>query len=182
MRLKRRLWGDRMTRAAVVCRSLTGTLIAILCMAAFTAVALAAKPVHGAKFSGRTSANAIGAFFAPVHFKVSQDGKSLSGFTFGTLGCEGAGGFAPGVNPYKNGAVIHVGTVKVSSKGNISVSGASSKFTFNEQTTTTTVAIAGRFTKSKAATGTITFSQKFSGSAFNGGCGPVKINFTASAH
>lgn len=171
-----------MTRAAVIRRSLAGTLIALVCVAAFAAVALAAKPVHGAKFSGRTAAEKVGGFFAPVTFKVSQDGKSLSGFTFGTLGCEGAGGFPPGVSPYKNGAIIHVGTVKVSSKGNISVSGASSKYTFNAQTTTTTVAVTGHFTKSKAATGTITFSQKFTGSAFNGGCGPAKINFTASAH
>src|ERR1700743_2472936 len=113
MRLKRRLWGDRMTSATAIRRSLAGALIALFCASAFTAAALAAKPAHGAKFSGKTAANSVGGFFAPVTFKVSQDGRSLSGFTFGTLGCEGAGGFPPGVNPYKNGALIHVGTVKV---------------------------------------------------------------------
>ncbi|HEX4435549.1 MAG TPA: hypothetical protein VH061_02020 [Solirubrobacteraceae bacterium] len=170
-----------MTRATAIRRSFAGALLALLCAAVFTAVALAAKPAHGAKFSGRTAAEAVEGFFAPVNFTVSRDGKSLKGFTFGSLGCEGAGGFAPGVSPYKGGSIIHVGTVKVSSKGAISVSGAKSKFEIQGQITTTTVAITGHFTKRKAATGTITFSQKFSGT-LDSGCGPAKINFTASAH
>jgi hypothetical protein len=170
-----------MTRATAIRRSLVGALLALLCAAVFTAVAIAAKPAHGAKFTGRTSAQAIQGFFAPVNFSVSHDGKSLKSFTFGSLGCEGAGGFAPGVSPYKNGSIIHVGTVKVSSKGAISVSGAKSKFEIQGQITTTTVAITGRFTKSKAVTGTITFSQKFGGT-LDASCGPAKISFTASAH
>jgi hypothetical protein len=170
-----------MTRATAIRRSLVGALLALICATAFAAVALAAKPAHGAKFTGRTSAQAVVGFFAPVNFTVSQDGKSLKSFTFGTLGCEGAGGFAPGVNPFKGGSLIHVGTVKVSSKGAISVSGAKSKFEIQGQITTTTVAVTGHFTKSKAVTGTITFSQKFSGT-LDSGCGPGKINFTASAH
>lgn len=170
-----------MTRAAAVRRSLFGAMLALICAAAFAAVAFAAKPAHGAKFSGRTSAQAVVGFFAPVKFTVSRDGKSLKSFTFGSLGCEGAGGFAPGVSPYNGGSIIHVGTVKVSSKGAIAVSGAKSKFSIQGQITTTTVAIAGHFTKSKAASGTITFSQKFGGT-LDSSCGPAKINFTASAH
>jgi hypothetical protein len=170
-----------MTRATAIRRSLAGALLALVCAAAFAAVAFAAKPAHGAKFSGRTSTQAINGFFAPVKFTVSHDGKSLTGFTFGSLGCQGAGGFQPGVSPYKNGSIIHVGTVKVSSKGSMSVSGAKSKFSIQGQVTTTTVAITGHFTKSKAATGTITFSQKFSGT-LDSSCGPAKISFTASAH
>jgi hypothetical protein len=170
-----------MTRATAIRRSLVGALLALVCAAAFAAVALGAKPAHGAKFSGRTSADAVEGFFAPVNFSVSQDGKSLKSFTFGTLGCEGAGGFAPGVNPFKGGSIIHVGTVKVSSKGAISVSGAKSKFEIQGQITTTTVAVTGHFTKSKAVTGAITFSQKFSGT-LDSSCGPGKINFRASAH
>jgi hypothetical protein len=169
-------------RSAAVRRSvlvLTGGLTAAALSLA--AAALAAKPAHGAHFTGRTAAQPVVGFYAPVKFTVSQNGRQLTGFSYGSFGCFGAGGFRPGVNPYTGGSIIHVGTVKVSGSGSISVSGAKSTSSGFGDTTVTTVSISGRFTKAKAATGTITFSQKVTGK-FNSACGPAQIGFTASAH
>jgi hypothetical protein len=162
-------------------RSIFGTLLTLAAAGTLAGVALAAKPAHPANFTGRTNAPAVVGFFAPVKFSVSQDGRSLKSFSYGSFGCQGAGGFRPGVNPYTKGSIIHVGTVKVSSSGHFSVSGAKSVFSIDGQITTTTSAVTGRFTKGKAATGTITFSQKFGGT-LSASCGPAKISFTATAH
>jgi hypothetical protein len=154
-----------------------GSLAALL----LAAVAFAAKPAHGAHFSGRTAVAPTVGFYAPVKFTVSHNGRQLNGFSYGSFGCFGAGGFRPGVNPYTGGSIIHVGTVNVSPSGSISVSGAKSSYSAFGNTTMTTVSITGRFTKAKAATGTITFAQKISGK-FNSTCGPAHVGFTASAH
>ncbi len=170
-----------MKRAAAVRRIVFGSLTAIACAIAFAAVALAVKPAHGAHFTGRTSASPVLGFYAPVKFTVSQDGRSLKGFSFGTFGCFGAGGFRPGVNPYTGSSILHVSSVKVSASGRFSVSGAKSHYTVAGQTTTTTIAVSGRFTGRKAATGSITFSQKVTGT-FTSSCGPGTIQFSASSH
>jgi hypothetical protein len=170
-----------MNRAAAIRRSTTAALLTLACACALTAVAVAAKPVHGAHFKGRTSAAPVVGFFAPVNFVVSADGRSLKGFSYGSFGCQGAGGFRPGVNPYTGGSIFRVAGIKVSPAGHFSVSGAKSKFSIDGQITTTTSAVTGHFTKGKVATGSITFSQKFGGS-LSGGCGPAKITFTATAH
>ena len=168
-------------RTAAIRRSALGVMSCVLAAAlSLAAVAFAAKPAHGAHFSGRTAAQPVVGFYAPVKFTVSQNGRQLTGFSYGSFGCFGAGGFRPGVNPYTGGSVIHIGTVKVSASGSISVSGAKSTSSGFGNTTVTTVSVAGRFTKPKAAAGTITFSQKITGK-FNSTCGPAQIGFTASA-
>jgi len=169
-----------MKRAAVVRRSTFGSLLAIASVTLFAAVALAVKPAHGAHFTGRTSASPVVGFYAPVKFAVAQDGRSLKGFSFGSFGCFGAGGFRPGVNPYTGSSIIHVGAVKVSGSGRFSVTGAKSKYTVSGQTTTTTVAVSGHFTGRKSAAGSITFSQKVTGT-FKSSCGPGTIQFSASS-
>jgi hypothetical protein len=170
-----------MRRAAVIRRSVLGSLIAIACGTAFVGVALAVKPTHGAHFTGRTSASPVLGFYAPVKFTVAQDGRSLREFSFGSFGCFGAGGFRPGVNPYTGSSILHVGTIKVSDSGRFSVSGAKSRYTVAGQTTVTTIAVTGRFTGRKLAAGSITFSQKVTGTALTS-CGPGTIQFSASSH
>lgn len=170
-----------MKRAAVIRRSAVGSLVAIACAIAFAAVALAVKPAHGAHFTGRTSASPVLGFYAPVKFTVSQDGRSLKGFSFGSFGCFGAGGFRPGVNPYTASSILHVSKIKVTDSGRFSITGAKSRFTVAGQTTTTTIAVSGRFTGRKTATGSIAFSQKVTGTATTS-CGPGKIQFSASSH
>lgn len=148
---------------------------------ALAAGALAAKPKHGAHFVGRTSVPPVVGFRAPVKFTVSKNGRSLSHFTFGSFGCFGAGGFKQGVNPYTGSSLIDVGTVKVSAKGAISASGARSTSKVGGQTTVTTISISGRFSKAKAASGSITFSQSVIGSVM-ASCGPATVSFFVSAH
>ena len=168
-------------RAATVRRSALAVTLGLLTAALMlAAVALAARPARGAHFHGHTAASPVVGFLAPVNFTVASDGRSLKGFSFGSFGCFGAGGFRPGVNPYTGGSIIHVGTVKVSGAGAISVKGVTSSSRSFGNTTVTTVSIAGRFTKAKAATGTITFSQTISGK-FSSHCGPAAIGFKASA-
>jgi hypothetical protein len=169
-------------RSAVVRRSILGVTCGLATAAlSLASVAFAAKPAHGAHFSGRTAAQPVVGFYAPVRFTVSQNGRQLTGFSYGSFGCFGAGGFRPGVNPYTGGSIIHVGTVKVSASGSISVSGARSTSSGFGNTTVTTVSVTGHFTKARTATGAINFSQKISGK-FNSTCGPAHIGFTASAH
>jgi hypothetical protein len=145
-----------------------------------TAVALAAKPKHGAHFTGRTSVPPVVGFHAPVSFTVSHNGRSLSNFRFGSFGCFGAGGFRPGVDPYTGGSIIKVaGTVKVSANGHLSVSGAKASYTAFGSTTVTTLSIRGRFSTPKSASGSITFSQNVTGK-FTSSCGPATIGFLAS--
>jgi hypothetical protein len=169
-------------RTAAIRRSALGVMSCVLAAAlSLAAVAFAAKPAHGAHFTGRTAVEPVLGFYAPVNFTVSQNGRQLTGFSYGSFGCFGAGGFKPGVNPYTGSSVIHIGTVKVSASGGISVNGAKSTTSGFGDTTVTTVSVTGRFTKPKAATGTITFSQKITGK-FNSTCGPAQIAFTASAH
>ncbi len=169
-------------RAATIRRSALGVMSCVLAAAlSLAAVAFAAKPAHGAHFTGRTAAEPVLGFYAPVKFTVSRNGRQLTGFSYGSFGCFGAGGFKPGVNPYTGSSVIHIGTVKVSGSGGVSVNGAKSTSSGFGDTTVTTVSMTGRFTKPKAVTGTITFSQKITGK-FDSTCGPAQIGFTASAH
>jgi hypothetical protein len=167
----------------VVSRSAFPVLLSLLvCASLVTAsVVLAAKPRKNAQFRGHTNALPINGFLAPVTFKVSSNGRSLSNFTFGTFGCFGAGGFRPGVNPYTGHSLLDAGAVQVSLNGNLS-GNTSASYTLAGQTTTTTISISGRFNTPKSASGTITFSQKATGGGVNTSCGPAKRAFSASAH
>ena len=168
-------------RAAPNRRSTFVAILGLLLAVALAAgTALAAKPKQRAHFTGYTNQPAVEGFRAPVKFTVSSDGRALSNFTFGTFGCFGAGGFRPGVNPYTGNSLIHVAKVKVTASGQISQV-ATSSYTVQGQTTTTTLTIAGRFSNPKKASGTITFSQAVTG-AFHSSCGPAMRTFSASAH
>jgi len=169
-----------MSRAAAVRGRAVGAFVGLLVGAlALAGAAFAAKPAHGAHFSGHTSANPIVGFRAPVTFTVSSDGRALKGFSFGSFGCFGAGGFRPGVNPYTGSSIIHVGTVKVAATGRFSVAGAVASDSVDGQTTTTTITVNGRFTKPTLATGSITYNQKLT-ATFSSSCGPSTLTFTAT--
>ncbi len=171
-------------RATVIRRGILGVAVSLAAAAlVLSAGALGAKPTPRAHFKGRTAAPPVVGFYAPVTFTVSPDGSTLRGFTYGSLGCFGAGGFRPGVSPYTGGAVIHVGAVRKVAPGRFAVSGARSTYKLPKynQTTVTTVAVKVHFTKARAATGSITFSQTITGS-FKGTCGPTTIGFTATGH
>jgi hypothetical protein len=158
-------------------------LLAVLAAAMLGAAvsALAATPKRGAHFTGRTSANPVNGFHAPVTFAVSGKGTTLQAFTYSTFGCFGAGGFRPGIDYYTQpGSLIKVGAIKVSRSGRFSVSGAVWSDSVAGQKTTTTSAVTGRFTSAKAASGTITFSQKLTGE-YTSSCGPGTIHFTATS-
>ena len=148
------------------------------------ATALAAQPKAGKRYSGFTSATKILGFGAPVTFKVSAGATKLTGFSYGSLGCFGAGGFQPGHNPYKGAdATEHVGTISVAKNGKFSVKNRKSKFTFAGKsggTIVTTSQVSGKFANAKNATGTITFRQTDipkHGKRFS--CGPGTVTFTA---
>jgi hypothetical protein len=145
--------------------------------------ALAAHPKAGKKYSGFTSERKFNGFRAPVSFKVSSDATKLQGFKYSTTGCFGSGGrLTPGVNYFLKPAFVQrVGIISVTSKGNFSIKGAKSTYQpVSNQKTVTTSSVTGKFKTSKLASGTITFTQKFSGSGFmTQTCGPVKFTFTA---
>ena len=146
------------------------------------AVAIAAHPKKHAHFTGATVESPINGFKAPVTFAVSANGTTLTGFTYSTLGCVGAGGFQPGVDYYtKPGSVMKVGTVKVSRSGHFSAVGAVWVHTEFGVTTRTTSKVSGSFTSAKSASGKVSFSQQLSGK-FTTSCGPSSIGFTARAH
>jgi hypothetical protein len=141
---------------------LIATAVACAALLFGAAVALAAHPKKGAHFNGSFNLVKFNGFKAPVAFAVSKNGKTLTGFTYSTLGCEGSGGGKPGVDYYtKPWAIIKVGTVNVSSSGHFTASGVISKYTAFGQTTETISTVSGSFSKSKSASGTITFTQKY---------------------
>jgi hypothetical protein len=140
----------------------------LLLVSALPGAALAAKPKAGASFSGTTGEPPIGGFHAPVSFKVSRDGKSLTGFTYSSLGCFGAGGFRAGEDVFTQPfSVIKVGTVKVAANG-------------TPNRTTTTVGVSGRFSTPRKISGTIGFTQS-NPTATPTTCGPARVSFTARA-
>ena len=160
----------------------TVALLAASALLASSAVALGALPKHGASFTGKSSESPINGFSAPVLFTVAKNGKSLTGFRYSTLGCFGGGGFRPGVNYYaKPEFFVKVPGVRIAAGGRFSAIGVKYSRTAFGQTTTTTSKVTGSFTKSKAAKGTIVFSQDVTGQ-FNSKCGPGTLQFTAKAH
>ena len=159
-----------------------GALLAAVALLAFAASALAAHPKKGARFVGIVIGPKINGFKPPVRFKVSTDGKTLTGFTYSTLGCFGAGGFQPGVDYYtKPSALINVGTVKVSPSGKFSVKGVASVYKGPGGSATTTSTISGSFTSPTAVTGTITFAQKLSPGGGTCNTSSFPVQFSAKA-
>jgi hypothetical protein len=163
-----------MIRRRVIAVAASGAL-----MLSATAVALAARPTAGKKYSGFTSAHKVSGFGAPVSFKVSSSGGPLLQFTYSTLGCLGSGGLGKG-NPFKGKfAVMKIGTIAVSGSGSFSAPGRKSTYTSHGFTTTTTSSVSGKFPTANKATGSITFGQKVTGKGTHQSCGPERVTFTA---
>lgn len=156
-----------------------GAMALVLAVALLApAAALAAHPRKGAHFTGSVAGVGINGFKAPVGFKVSSNGSTLTGFTFSTLGCFGAGGFQPGVdyftksfNVYKLGTLKSVGSHYSASKVALTRSGTG----YGEKTT---ASASVSFSSPTEASGTITYTQKLSGSS-TAECGPATLQFTA---
>ena len=87
----------------------------------FTATALAAHPKAGRKYAGFTSEAKVEGFGAPVSFTVSGTAAKLGNFRYGSLGCFGAGGFRPGVDPFTGSSITKVGTISVASSGHFAI-------------------------------------------------------------
>jgi hypothetical protein len=167
-------------------RKASVALLAATLTLGLAASALAAHPESGRRYRGtQTNVNPIESFSAPVSFKVSSTGKQLLHFSYGTIGCFGAGGFKPGVNPYTKSALIAVGPITVTGSGHFSI--ANSKMTYHYPTggytQVTKTTISGRFTTRKTATGTITFSQTLTPPSGSGSSCRVTVprTFTATA-
>jgi hypothetical protein len=159
-------------------RAALATVIAGAALLAGAAQALAAHPKHGAHFKGPLALLGVDGYKPMVSFTISGDGRKLLRFQFQTLGCFGAGGFRPGVNPYAGpSAAIDVGTIKVSSSGHFSVQGVAFTYKGGNYTVTTTATVTGSFSKPNRATGTLSYSQN-SGVAT---CHSLAQAFTASA-
>ena len=153
-------------RKLAITLALTTTLIAV-------AVSQAAIPKAG-PFAGKTSAKPINGFPDLVTFTAAKTGKSLTKFTFETLGCFGTGAFPVGVDPYGvPEAIAIMGTIPVTSTGSFLFTGKA-KFNANDATPTTAT-IKGSFSSANAVSGTITITQVSSGD----NCGPQAMKFTA---
>lgn len=138
--------------------------------------ALAVVPSGGSRFKGTTSAPAIGHFKDPVSFKIASNGKKITGFKFGTLGCFGSGGPPPKKNPYAQ----PFNTGKVTSIAVDAKGGFSTTVEIKVGQVPTTTIVFGKFGKKHGkvtASGAITISQSFQGQT----CGPSTISFKATA-
>jgi hypothetical protein len=165
-------------------RKATAATLAITLALGFAATALAAHPKPGKRYAGtQTNVNPIVGFSAPVSFKVSSTGKQLLRFTYGTIGCFGAGGFKPGVDPYTRSDLIKVGPITVTGSGHFAIS--NSKMTYQYPTggytQVTKTTISGRFTTRKTATGTITYSQTLTPPSGSGSTCRVTVPRTFTA-
>jgi hypothetical protein len=149
----------------------------------FTATALATHPKAGRKYSGFTSEPKLEGFRAPVNFTVSSGATKLTGVQYGSVGCFGAGGFRPGVDPWTGGLITKVGTVSVAANGHFARAGAKLVRKFggvDPGSLATTTTIAGHFVTGTLATGTISFTQTSRvGHNKAATCGPVRLTFTA---
>ncbi len=160
------------------CRAGLALLLASVTLLSAT-VALAAHPKKGARFHGKLAGAVINGFSAPVSFKVSASGRTLLKFTFGTLGCFGAGGFKKGVNVYTlPGNLVNVGTIKVSGSGRFSVTNRVTVIPSNIISSTFTTTVSGRFTGPKSVSGSVSFGEKFSAKAI---CTAPAKSFSAKA-
>jgi hypothetical protein len=73
-----------------------------------------------------------------------------------------------------------VGKVAVSGSGHFSVTHAVFVYNSHGVKTTTTTKVTGSFTSRTAASGTITFTERDTGT-FSSSCGPASLQFTAKA-
>jgi hypothetical protein len=182
---------DPRNRAARLSRSRITAAARLIILAALTlglalaATALAAHPKAGRKYVGTTSQAKVNGFHAPVSFTVSTNGTQLKHFKYGSLGCQGAGGFRPGVSPYTGANLAPVRPLTVTAKGTFSIANSkhSTKTKAGVPTTTTTItSVTGKFVSAKSASGKITFSQKYVQPKSHFTCGPVTLKFKVKLH
>ena len=153
-------------------------LIAVLAVALsllLAVSALAAHPKAGKTYAGFTSELPFHGFKAPISFKVSSDGKKLLRFQWATTGCLGRGG--PG-NPFTDGNIYKVATIKVSASGTFSVKNLKrTNAAQGQPPISTTQSVNGSFKTSKKASGTISIAAKQQGHHCSS-----KVTFTATTH
>ncbi len=171
----------------MILRTFRGRTLAVAAVGALTltGTALAAHPNASKKYGGPTSAKKFNGYRSQVTFKVAKDGKSLQNFTYQSVGCYGAGGnLQKGVNYLAKPWNVHkLGTISVASNGSFSRRNVLTRYTTQGYTTITKSTVAGRFTTSSKASGTISFTQSETGPKgvlVPRPCGPVKITFTAT--
>ena len=160
-------------------------LIGLALALSFAATALAAHPKAGRKYTGTILQPKVNGFQAPVSFTVSSAGTELLHFKYGSLGCQGAGGFRPGVSPYTGQSLPSVGALAVTTKGAFSIANFTHtvKSTAGVPTTTTTItSVTGKFVSARSASGKITYSQKFAQAKSHFSCGPVTLAFKVTLH
>ncbi|MEI8105965.1 MAG: hypothetical protein WCH31_09030 [Actinomycetes bacterium] len=149
------------------------SLLALLSVLVTAAAASATAPSRAA-FAGTLSLRPINGFHALVTFKVGAGSKTLTNFSFGSLGCFGYGHFPTGVDPY--GTANAVGVIPVIKLGATGAFSITTTPTFADANgVKTTATITGTFPSSTTASGTITMTQNYNGDL----CGPVKMKFTA---
>jgi hypothetical protein len=150
---------------------------ALLVSLSSAAVALAASPMKGAKFTGAATGQVqLATSFAvkdPLSFATSSDGKQLSGFSYIDNVCDLAAS-----------KLVKPGTIKVGAGGKFALSkkkSAPEKDSLEDGgTVVTTSTLSGKFVSAGKATGTLEYTQAQSGSA-TAHCGPIKLKFAASA-
>ena len=153
-------------RKLIIALALTTILPAV-------AVAAAALPQVGVRFTGPTSAKPVNSFGDTVTFVTGS--KSIKRVAFGTLGCFGYGTFPYGVDPYATSLAQLMVAVPMTATGTFAVKSAPTRWAGGDDSTKLITTITGKFTSSKKATGVISVIEK----GPNGSCGPYKMTFTA---
>jgi len=141
----------------------------------FAASALAVVPSQKSVFKGYTTEHAVNGFKPTIQFTAQPGGKTLTGFTFQTLGCFGSGTFPVGVDPFAE-MPWRLPKITIPSTGTVTtkLNATSTALDAGKMAVTFT----GTFTSSSKMTGKITFSQDQSGAT----CGPKTVKFTVSTN
>jgi hypothetical protein len=85
-------------------------------------------------------------------------------------------------NPYNNASnITKVGTIAVSANGSFSVKNVKSTYVFTKASLTQviTTMVTGKFETARSASGTITFTEKWTAPGLNHSC-PAHLTFTAT--
>jgi len=153
-------------------RKLTIALVLTTTLAT-VAVASAALPHAGTRFTGPTSAKNVNGFGDTVTFVAGA--KAVRDFDFGTLGCFGYGSYPYQVDPYATSLVQLKNSIPLTAKGTFAATSAPNNWAGGDSTTKLVVTVSGQFTSATAVKGTISLLEKGS----LGNCGPYKMTFTA---
>lgn len=152
-------------------------LVALAVSLTIVGSALAARPAGSAKFKGSATGSVTFAttFKAtdPLGFTASSNGQELLSFSYTDNVCDLA-----------SSKDVSVGTVKVAANGTFSVaalkSAPESDAVADGKKVVTTTTISGKFVSPTKATGTLSYTQKENNTPASH-CGPITLNFSASA-